>query len=158
MNCRCNSCEFTVEDFQVSGVAAPYNKLSKDLGGFREVIAHGAFNAVLAKNPSVIACVDHSRETNKVLGTTDSGTLQLRSTDKGLEFTLDIARTSIGMDIIELIKRGDINKMSFAFSLNSGDDSWSNYGKETVRTIKNVSELNDISIVLNPAYRETTVK
>lgn len=155
MNCRCNTCDFKVEDYKVSGVAALYETLSRDMGGFREVVARGAFEDVLATNPSVIACVDHSRETEKILGSTDSGTLELRATERGLEFTLDIAKTSIGTDIVELIKRGDINKMSFAFTVK--DDTWTNYGPETIRTINSFEDLHDISIVHQPAYEETTI-
>ena len=156
MNRECK-CDFTVEDFKISGIAAVYETLSNNLGGFREVISKGAFDEVLATNPSVIACIDHSRKTNDILGTTDSGTLELRSTDKGLEFTLDVAKTTVGKDIIELIKRGDVTKMSFAFVAGAGNDTWTNYGTETIRTINNFEELNDISIVYKPAYEETTV-
>ncbi len=157
MNCRCNTCDFTIEDYKVSGVAALYETLSKDLGGFREVIARGSFDDVLATNPSVIACIDHSRETSKILGSTDSGTLELRATERGLEFTLDIAKTSIGTDIVELIKRGDISKMSFAFTVGKDNDTWTTYGLETIRTINNFEDLHDVSIVHEPAYQETTV-
>ena len=156
MNCRCNTCDFTVEDYKISGIAAPYNKLSKDLGGYREVISLNAFNDVLTKKPSVIACIDHSRDTEKILGNTESGTLQLRSTDEGLYFELDIAKTTTGTDIVELIKRGDISKMSFAFS--GAVDTWTNYGNETIRTITNFGNLHDISIVYNPAYQEALIK
>ena len=125
------------------------------MGGFRETITSGAFDEVLATNPSVIACIDHSRDSEKILGSTESGTLQLRSTEKGLEFSLDIAKTSTGTDIVELIKRGDLTKMSFAFS--GAVDTWNNYGQETIRTITNFKELSDISIVYNPAYKDTKV-
>ena len=145
MNCRCNICDFTVEDYKISGIAAPYNKLSKDLGSYREVIAPGAFESVLASNPNVIACIDHSRESDKVLG----------STDAGLEFSLNVAKTTTGTDIIELIKRGDLNKMSFAFSV--GDETWMPYGNEMIRTIHSFKDLTDISIVVNPAYEDTNV-
>jgi len=155
MNCRSNICDFTVEDYKISGIAAPYNKLSKDLGSYREVIAPGAFESVLAGNPNVIASIDHSRESDKVLGSTKAGTLQLRSTDAGLEFNLNVAKTSTGADIIELIKRGDLNKMSFAFSV--GDETWTPYGNEMIRTIHSFKDLTDISIVVNPAYEDTNV-
>ena len=145
MNCRSNICDFTVEDYKISGIAAPYNKLSKDLGSYREVIAPGAFESVLASNPNVIACIDHSRESDKVLG----------STDAGLEFSLNVAKTTTGTDIIELIKRGDLNKMSFAFSV--GDETWMPYGNEMIRTIHSFKDLTDISIVVNPAYEDTNV-
>lgn len=155
MSCRCNICDFTVEDYKISGIAAPYGKLSKVMGAYREVITSGAFESVLATNPSVIATIDHSRDSEKILGSTDAGTLQLRSTDTGLEFSLDIAKTSTGTDIVELIKRGDLNKMSFAF--NGAVDTWTTYGQETIRTITDFKELNDISIVYNPAYNDTKI-
>lgn len=148
-------CDLSVEDFKISGLAAPANKLSKDLGNFRETIDPVAFYNVLEINPSVIATVDHSRDAAKVLGSTDSGTLELFATDRGLEFTLDVAKTSTGKDIIQLVKRGDISKMSFSFVVAS--DTWKPYGSEMIRTIYEFETLTDISIVVNPAYDETSV-
>lgn len=157
MQCRCNQCDFNVEDYKVSGIVAPYNKRSKDLGGFYEVIEQGAFDSVLTKNENIIAVLDHSRDSHKILGSTQSGTLELRSTDQGLEFSLDIAKTSTGTDIVELLKRGDLSKMSFAFSLDKGQDSWDFINGETIRTIRSFKSLHDISIVSNPAYNDTSV-
>lgn len=158
MQCRCNQCDFNIEDYTVSGVVAPYNKESKDLGGFVEIIAFGAFNEVINKSDNVIAVLDHSRDSEKILGSTKSGTLTLSSTDKGLEFTLDIAMTSIGTDIVELLKRGDLSKMSFAFSIRKGQDEWRNVGGKTIRVINGFDKLFDVSIVSNPAYNDTLVK
>ncbi|MCT7468968.1 HK97 family phage prohead protease [Aliarcobacter cryaerophilus] len=157
MQCRCNKCEFNIEDYKVTGIVAPYNKRSKDLGGFYEIIAPGAFDSVLTKNENIIAVLDHSRDSHKILGSTQSGTLELRSTDQGLEFSLDIAKTSTGTDIVELLKRGDLSKMSFAFSLDKGQDSWDFINGETIRTIRSFKSLHDISIVSNPAYNDTSV-
>lgn len=158
MQCRCNQCEFNIEDYKVSGVVAPYNKKSKDLGGFYEIIASGAFEEVLLKNDNVVAVLDHSRESHKILGSTQSGTLQLRSTNQGLEFTLDIAKTATGMDVVELLKRGDLSKMSFAFKVGKGHDNWNNINGETIRTITNFESLHDVSIVSVPAYNDTIIK
>lgn len=155
MNCRCNTCDFKIEDYKVSGVAAPYNKLSRDLGGFVEVISQDAFVDVLETNPDVIACVDHSRDSEKILGSTTGGTLSLKSTDIGLEFELEIANTTAGNDILTLIKRGDITKLSFAFS--GAVDKWSNIGSQTIRTIYSFGDLHDISFVKTPAYDETQI-
>lgn len=158
MQCRCNQCEFNIEDYKVSGIVAPYNKRSKNLGGFYEIIASGAFEEVLLKNDNVVAVLDHSRESHKILGSTNSGTLQLRSTNQGLEFTLDIAKTATGNDVVELLKRGDLSKMSFAFSLSKGQDEWENINGETIRTIRSFNSLHDVSIVSVPAYDDTSVK
>ena len=127
------------------------------IGGFYEVIEQGAFDSVLTKNENIIAVLDHSRDSHKILGSTQSGTLELRSTDQGLEFSLDIAKTSTGTDIVELLKRGDLSKMSFAFSLDKGQDSWDFINGETIRTIRSFKSLHDISIVSNPAYNDTSV-
>jgi len=158
MQCRCNQCEFSLEDYQVSGIVAPYNKRSRDLGGFVEIIEQGAFEEVLSRNPIVIAVLDHSRESHKILGSTKSETLKLRSSENGLEFTLDVARTATGNDVIELLKRGDLSKMSFAFTIAKGGDRWDNINGETIRTITNFQDLIDVSIVSVPAYNDTVVK
>ncbi len=142
----------------ISGVAAPYESLSKDLGGFREIIQRGAFEEVLKTNPEVYAVVSHSMESDKVLASTKGGTLRLRSTDKGLEFDMDVAPTQAGKDILELIRRGDLSKMSFAFTTGKGQDTWNNIGGQTIRTITGFKSLSDISIVINPAYDDTQVK
>lgn len=147
--------EFTVKDFKVSGVAAPYGKRSNDLGGFYEVIDFGAFESILATNPSVKAVLDHSTESLKTLGTTENGTLQLFSTERGLEFNLDVAQTTSGKDALELLKRKDLSKMSFAFVVDQ--DVWDNINGETIRTIKSFRALNDVSIVSYPAYNDTLI-
>ena len=64
----------------VSGYAALYNSESEDLGGFREVIAPGAFRSVLQKSPDVILNFNH--DANYILGRTSAGTLQLREDSK----------------------------------------------------------------------------
>lgn len=147
--------DLKVNDYQITGIAAPYNKRSQNLGGFVELIEYGAFESVLATNPTVTAVIDHGRESLKILGSTKAGTLQLRSTPKGLEFTLDLPKTSTGSDALELIKRGELNKMSFAFT--TKQDTWELRGDEMIRTIKGFDSLTDVSIVLNPAYLDTEI-
>jgi len=148
--------KFKVEDYQVTGIAAPYLKRSQNLDGFYEIIEYGAFESVLATNPEVYAVVNHSRKVEDVLGSTEGQTLQLESTPEGLAFKLDVARTATGTSVIELIKRGDISKMSFAFTVDQ--DSWEDEGGEMTRTIKSFKSLSDISIVLTPAYNDTLIK
>lgn len=150
-------CDFTIEDFKISGYAAVYNTLSKDLGNYREVISVGAFDEVLASNSNVLAVLDHSREVEKVLGSTESGTLKLNADDKGLHFELDTANTTAGKNLITLIKRGDIKSMSFAFVVAEDGEKWDTYGYEMIRTIDNFAELNDISIVTIPAYEDALI-
>lgn len=44
-------------------------------------------------------------------------TLTMNTNDKGLRISLDIIGTNNGTDVYKLIKRGDVNKMSFAFTV-----------------------------------------
>ena len=110
---------------------------------------------MLQSNPNVYAVLDHSREAHKVLGSTHAGTLQLRSTDEGLEFELEVPDTQVGKDVITLVSRGDLSKMSFAFSLERGQDSWNTIRGEMIRTLKGFKGLHDVSIVSEPAYPDT---
>ena len=60
--------------------------------------------------------------------------------------------TSLGRDTAELLKRGDVDSMSFGFSVPAGGDEWSQDG--TQRTLKSV-RLHEVSIVAFPAYSAT---
>jgi HK97 family phage prohead protease len=67
------------EKFVLEGTAASYNHLSKDLGGFREKIAPGAFTRSLqAPDSDVIFTFNHGMKTDTVYGRTSAGTLVLR--------------------------------------------------------------------------------
>ena len=43
----------------------------------------------------------------------------MNTNDKGLRISADIIGTNNGTDVYKLIKRGDVNKMSFAFTVKS---------------------------------------
>ena len=89
---------------------------------------------------------------------TASGTLQLTVDEKGLKLTGDVADTSIGNDVYSLIKRGDLNKMSFAFIVNGEEEEIDRENKVYTRKIKSVKAVYDVSIVDNPAYKGTSVE
>lgn len=136
------------------GVAAVFNSMSEDLGGFREQIAPGAFKAAL-EQCDCRALFNH--DPNMILGRTTSGTLRLQETDEGLEFEVDLPDTSYSRDLQECMKRGDINQCSFGFSVAEAGDMWSqDEHKNWTRTIGTVGRLYDVSPVTYPAYPETS--
>lgn len=138
----------TVEGRQLIGLAAPYGSETR-ISDFTEIIAPGAFARTLAENRDVLALADHAPD--KVLGRTRSGTLTLRETDKGLEYSLTLPETSVGNDIRALAQRGDLGGVSMGFR--AVRDSWD--GER--RTLHEV-ELHEVSIVQAfPAYGATTV-
>jgi len=135
----------------ISGYAAVFNSKSEDLGGFIEEIAPGAFGGGL--NDDIRALWNH--ESRYVLGRTTNGTLSLVEDERGLRFEVRPPDTSYAHDLIELIRRGDVNQMSFGFQVI--DDEWRTEGGINYRTLKKV-RLFEVSPVTFPAYPETSAE
>ncbi len=136
---------------KVKGYAAVFNSLSEDLGGFREKINRNAFDNVL--DDDVVAVFNH--DMNMVLGRSSSGTLKLSVDERGLFTEIDMPNTTLGNDLIELVERGDISKMSFGFYVDR--DAWIESETDFVREVKEVKRLIDVSLVTKPAYNDTSV-
>lgn len=130
------------------GYAAKFNSPSEDLGGFIEVIEPGAFRRSLRSRNDVKLLVNH--DTGRVLASTRAGTMKLYEDEVGLRVEASLPNTTDGRDMAELLRRGDLNKMSFGFSVQK--DSWNN--EMTQRTLKSV-RLFETSIVAFPAYQAT---
>ncbi|HDR8090852.1 TPA: HK97 family phage prohead protease [Bacillus cereus] len=117
---------------------------------FVEEIAEGAFDESL-KVRDVVGLWSH--DTSQVLGNTKSKTLRIENDKKELRFELDIPNTTVGNDAWELIKRGDVDGVSFGMKVTK--DKWSSEerenGKVYKRSILN-AELYEISPVAFPAY------
>ena len=140
----------------IIGYAAVYNRLSLDLGGFREEILPGAFDKILNRQRGkgdVVALFNH--DSNIVLGRSSSGTLELSSDDKGLKYvvTPPVSRA----DVLELIQRRDVRGSSFAFTVEPKNESFrTGEDGKAIRQIREVSGLYDVGPVLNPAYPSTS--
>jgi HK97 family phage prohead protease len=143
----------------VNGLASVYNKWSLDLGGFRERIQPGAFDAVLKTDPHVLHVWDH--DTSRTLSSTRNGTLELKSIDEGLHYHSKVAPTTYARDLEILLRRGDIDQSSFAFTVDSEGSEWELLEEDGVefvqRTIlKNgISGLFDVTTCAMGAYPQT---
>ena len=150
--------EYRMEDVEIGedeevilrGYAVVYNSDSENMGGFYEQIAPGAFRDVMGDD--VRAYLNHDE--NRLLGRVSSGTLTISSDDRGLYYEVKMPNTTYAKDLIELMKRGDINQSSFAFLI--GDDYWEERNGETYRIITKISRLLDVSPVAQPAYPDAT--
>lgn len=140
------------------GYAIVYDQLSDLLGGaFRERIAPGAADAVLASNPDVRALINH--DDSLVLGRTTAGTCRAVSDNHGVRVEVDLGQRSYECDLCESIDRGDVSQMSFAFRVAPDGDTWSEEVFDgalcLVRTVTQFSGLYDFSVVTFPAYPQT---
>lgn len=136
---------------KVSGYAAVFDS-ETDIGGhYREKIERGAFADAIGRD-DVVFLINHE---GLPMARTKSGTLTLREDDHGLfmETELDPDDPEV-KSILPKMKRGDLDKMSFAFIPESQE--WDESGDVPVRTIKSAS-LFDVSIVTFPAYNDTDI-
>jgi uncharacterized protein len=132
-----------------TGYAAVFNSPSEPLP-FIERIAPGAFKRSLKARNDIKLLWNH--DTGAVLGSTRAGTLKLEEDSYGLRVTATLPPTTLGNDVKVLVQRGDVNAMSFGFSVPAGGDSWNADGTE--RTLKSV-RIFEVSVVAYPAYQQT---
>jgi len=137
------------EGMRFSGYAAVFNSPSEPLP-FIERIAPGAFRKSLRARNDIKFLWNH--DAGEVLGSTRAGTLTLTEDARGLKVDGMLPNTSRGRDVAELLRRGDVDAMSFGFSVPSGGDDWSSDGSE--RTLNSV-RLFEVSLVSWPAYSST---
>lgn len=152
---RTHSTDFQIRQDETGGMlfegyAAIFNSASEPLP-FTEKIAPGAFRNSLRSRNDIKILWNH--DTGAVLGSTRAGTLKLYEDERGLRVTAQLPNTTLGRDTAELIRRGDVNAMSFGFSVPKNGDSWNDDGTE--RTLHQV-RLHEVSIVAFPAYTATS--
>lgn len=150
---RVNTTEFEVREegdgMHFSGYAALFESPSQPLP-FTEKISRGAFKRSLRARNDIKFLWNH--DSGEILGSTRAGTLTLSEDDRGLKVEGMLPNTSRGRDVAELLRRGDVDAMSFGFSVPQGGDTWSADGSE--RTLKSV-RLHEVSVVAWPAYTAT---
>jgi uncharacterized protein len=137
---------------KVSGYAAIYRSTSNELWGFEEIIEAGAFdNADLS---DVRALFNH--DPNQILARTSSGTMKLESDETGLRYEFEMPDTTLGRDLLVMMKRGDISQSSLAFTIK--EDEWEEReGALPLRHIRQIDRVYDVSPVTYPAYEKTSV-
>ena len=146
------------DEMSIAGYAALFNNNSKDLGGFKERIAPGAFTRSLAEGADVKCLINH--DPSQLLGRAKNGTLKLEQDSRGLKFRCILNPDSQAhRDLHAAIKRGDMDECSFAFTV--VDDVWDEAQDENGlryqrRTLRDLN-LMDVSAVTYPAYNATSV-
>ncbi|WEX07378.1 HK97 family phage prohead protease [Chelativorans sp. AA-79] len=138
---------------KVSGYAAVFNQAA-DIGCyFREIIHPGAFRAAITRD-DVSFLINHAG-LPLARSRSGKGTLMLAEDDHGLKIdsTLDADDPDV-MRIVPKMKRGDLDKMSFAFRATRQE--WDETGEIPVRHVYEL-DLFDVSVVTEPAYEGTEI-
>lgn len=142
------------DEMIVEGKAITYDDktrlFSMDGDDYFEIIEQGALKDTDVSD--VFLKYNHS-DNFMVLARTRNKTLSIEDREDGVYIRASLANTSEGKDLYELIKRGDVDKMSFAFTEKDGV-----FDEETrTWTVKNITKLYDVAAVTVPAYENTNI-
>ena len=139
------------ESRTIIGTATVFNS-AYDMGWYDEEMSPEVFAS--ADMNDVVALFNH--DANMVLARTKSGTLKLNLTGNALEYSFEAPNTTLGNDLLEMVKRGDVYQSSFAFSVEKEDWEEKGGGKPK-RIIRSIKKVYDVSPVTYPANPDTMV-
>ena len=148
------------ESRHIEGYALMFDTQSEYIG-FYEVIERGALTQEIVDECDVFATFNH--DMNKIFARSNKGqgSLTLTVDEKGLKYEFDAPNTALGDELIEYLKRGDIDKSSFAFYIDPEDEEAETWEQdeqgEYYRTIHKIRAICDVSPVWQPAYSTTSV-
>ena len=134
------------------GYGAVFDSWSQNLGGFREKIRPGAFARSLKSRNEIRMYLNHN--TDMVLASRRAGTLRLTEDARGLVVDATLPDTTYGRDLSILMQRGDVNSMSFGFSVPPKGDEWNAAGTERELLEVRLAEVS--AVTGSPAYTQTS--
>ena len=146
------------DDRKIEGKAIAFNSISCDLGGFREQIIPEAISEDVINSSDIFFLLNHSNNRGVLARQKNGfGSLKTDIRDDGVYFSFEAPQTSLGDELLEYLRRGDITQCSFAFTVK--DDKWERQADNSyVRTILRFDKIFDMSAVFSPAYDATEVK
>lgn len=137
--------------FFVEGYAStfePYTLFTRDGVDYKERIEPTAFDE--ADLTDVVFRVDHQ---GRVYARSSAGTVEVWHDEHGLGQRTDLSRTQAARELFADIEAGNYPKMSFAFTVADGGDS---FDRNThTRTISRIAKVFDVSPVSFPANPTT---
>lgn len=133
----------------ISGYGAVFDSPSLDLGGFREIIAPGAFaRSLKARGTDVMSFFNHNP--SQPLGSRKAGNLTVAEDDKGLRYEVTPPTTTYAADLVTAMRAKLVRGSSFTFLTRK--DEWHSDDKGVqIRTLLDV-DLIELGPVTNPAY------
>lgn len=147
------------ESRKISGLAIPAEARSELLyGEFYETISKDALTEDLINSMDIKLYVNHDASQGTFARSKyGKGSLRLFVTDRGIEFETELPNTAQGDMLLEGIRRGDYDALSFAFAPDK--DEWTENEDGTYnRTIRSIALLDEISLLsIAPAYEQTEV-
>ena len=131
-----------------------------------EILEPGCISMEMLNRQDVVFTAFHNPE--KVLGrcTNGKGTLRMSIDSVGLRIECEMPHTELGNEMLELVKRGDLFGMSFAYVTDEDDcENAVSYAREAdkdgkevwLRHVKRIDKMFDVTVAGHPAYEETEI-
>ena len=142
----------------VTGKPILYNSLT-NIGTFDEIIEAGALDGADLKDVRFL--VNHNTDMIPLArsrNNNENSTMQMIVDSSGMNIrvNLDTANNSDAKNLYSAIQRGDIDGMSFMFTVEA--DEWENLESDhPTRHIKKIGKVFEVSSVTFPAYPETSI-
>lgn len=146
------------ENRHVQGKAISFETESNDLG-FIETLKRGCITDETIKNSNIVFTYNHQRDRILARSKYGQGNLNLQVRDDGVYFGFEAPNTTLGNDVLEDIRCGNLSQCSFAFTIPNKEGAQRWYKEDGVlhRDVYAIDQLYDCSIVVDPAYDDTYV-
>lgn len=138
-------------------------------GPFYEVLDSGCVSAEMLREQRIYFTMFHDRQT--ILGRWDKGegSLRLSLDDVGLKVECEMPHTPDGDKALELVRRGDLTEMSFAYwtdfdpkngcvSKELTDELTADGEAIYIRHVKRIQEMYDVTVAATPAFPDTEIE
>lgn len=146
------------ESRTIEGYAILFDVKSDGIEGFSEIIAPTAVSPEVLKKSNIFCLLNHDQRRGILARSKyGEGTLELAIDEKGLKFKFDAPHTVLGDEVLEYLTRGEIDSCSFAFTVKDDEYFHDIHNDEYVRTVLEIDELYDVSLVYDAAYSKTEV-
>ena len=132
-----------------------YDKASKKV--FTEIIDPRAVTKTFLDDQDVKMLYNHSNDMLLARSTYGFGTLSYEIDEYGVKYRFEMPNTTVGNDVLELIRRGDVWGCEFAFSYAKDGVRDEKRNGHNFRTVIQMASIDDFSIVVDPAYLGTYV-
>lgn len=146
------------EGRRISGKAISFDTQSNDIG-FIEILHRGCISQELIDSSNIVFLYNH--DYNQVIARANKGkgTLNIDLRDDGVYFDLEVPNTTMGNDLLENIRLGNITQCSFGFRYANEEGAYKDEKIDGVwyRDVYKIGELFDLSAVTYPAYDDTYV-
>lgn len=163
MEIRSVETSFDSKDNVIEGYAIKFNTVSEILYDkekrrfFREIINREAITQELIDNSDIKFLFNHDKERLLARRNRGAGSLHVEVREDGVYFSFEIPNTTVGNDLKEMIRRGEVTTCSFAFV--DGDSIEWDFSNRDIptRTVKSIRGLFDLSAVFDAAYSQTEI-